>query len=155
MGEIGKSFHQINAVIEDQHADHQSTIVEIEGTISNQKLSILIDLEATLSYITPKMMENCQLTKVRHARPWSIQLATVSKRKVTEFIANCEISIQDHVTRINLNVFPLGSYDMIIGMDWLERYKVVLNCFDKTFTYVVEDKIFREVRGLSKPIYLR
>ena len=73
------------------------------------------------------MMENCHLTKVRNARPWSVQLAIGSKRKVTKFIANCEISIQDHVTRINLNVFPLGSYDMIIGMDWLEKYKVVLN----------------------------
>ena len=62
--------------------------------------------------------------------------------KVIEFIANCEISIQNHATRINLNIFPLGSYDMIIGMDWLEKYKVVLNCFDKTFTYVAKDNFF-------------
>ena len=54
-----------------------------------------------------------------------------------------------------MNVFPLGSYDMIFGMDWLEKYKVVLNCFDKTFTYVAEDKIVTEVRDLSKPISLR
>ena len=52
---------------------------------------------------------------------------TRAKRKVTKFVANCEISIQDHVTRINLNVFPIGCYDMIIGMDWLEKFKVVLN----------------------------
>ena len=85
-------------------------------------------------------MENCHLTKVKHARPWLVQLATGEKKKVTEFVANCEVSIQDYVTRINLNVFPLGSCDMIIGMEWLEKYKVVLNCFDKTFTYVAEDK---------------
>ena len=81
-------------------------------------------------------MDNFHLTKVRHARPWSIQLVIGAKNKVTEFVSNCEISIQDYVTRINLNVFPLGSYDMIIGMDCLEKYKVVLDCFDKTFTYV-------------------
>ena len=75
--------------------------------------------------------------------------------KVTKFVANCEISIQDHVTRINLNVFPLCSYDMIISMDWLERYKVVLNCFDKTFTYVAENKIVRKVKGFSKIVSLR
>ena len=91
--------------------------MEIEGTISNRSLSILIDPGDTLSYITPKMMENFNLTKVRHAKPWSIQLATRAKRKVTEFITDCEIKIMDHVIRINLNVFPLGSYDMIIGMD--------------------------------------
>ena len=79
-------------------------------------------------------MENFQLAKVRHAKPWSIQLDTGEKRKVTEFIANCEVKIQDHVTMINLNILPLGSYDMIIGMDWLEKYRVVLNLFDKKFT---------------------
>ena len=117
MGEIGKSFHWINAALDDRQEGHQFVIVEIEGTISNRNLSILIDPGATLSYITPKIMENCQLTKVRRARPWSVQLAIGAKKKVIEFVANCEILIQNHATRINLNVFPLGSYDMIICMD--------------------------------------
>ena len=59
VGEIGKSSHRINASLEDQQADHQSAIVEIKGTSSNQIFSILIDPGATLSYITPKMMEIC------------------------------------------------------------------------------------------------
>ena len=61
----------------------------------------------------------------------------------------------DHVTRVNLNVLSLGSYDMIIGMDWLAKHKVILNCFDKTFTYVVEDRIVRKVEGVIKHISLR
>ena len=39
-------------------------------------------------------------------------------------------------TSVNLNVLPLGSYDVLIGMDWLEQHRVVLNYFDKTFTCV-------------------
>ena len=54
-----------------------------------------------------------------------------------------------------MNVFPLGSYDMIIGMDPSERYTVVLNLFDKNCTYVVEDKIVRTVNGFSKHVSLR
>ena len=76
-------------------------------------------------------MENYALTKVRHANPCSVQLDTEAKMKVIEFIANCEISIQNHATGINLNFFPMWSYDMVIGMDWLEKYKVVLHRFDK------------------------
>ena len=76
-------------------------------------------------------------------KPWSVQLATGEKRKITEFIVDCEVKILDHATRINLNVLPLGSYDMIISMDWLSKYKVIFNCFDKTFTYVVEDLVIR------------
>ena len=77
------------------------------------------------------------------------------KRKVTNFIINCEVQLQDHKTKINLNVLPLGSYDMIIGMDWLERNKVVLKYFSKTFTYIAEDQVLRTVRGLPKPISVR
>ena len=40
MGEIGKSFHQINAALEDQQEDHQYAIVEIEGTMSLTKSSL-------------------------------------------------------------------------------------------------------------------
>ena len=34
VGEVGKSFHWINAGIEDRQGHHQYVIVEIEGTIS-------------------------------------------------------------------------------------------------------------------------
>ena len=40
MVDIGKRFQQISAALEDRQADHQYAIVEIEGTISNQSLSI-------------------------------------------------------------------------------------------------------------------
>ena len=54
-----------------------------------------------------------------------------------------------------MNVLPLGSYDIIIGMDWLEKYKVVYNFFDKNFSYVAEDKIVRKLKGFSKLVSLR
>ena len=30
------------------------------------------------------------------------------------------------VTCVDLNVLPLGSYDVLIGMDWLEAHRVKL-----------------------------
>ena len=37
---------------------------------------------------------------------------------------------------VNVNILPLGSYDLLIGMDCLEEHIVLLNCFDKTFTCI-------------------
>ena len=49
----------------------------------NQKLvSILIDPGARLCYISPIVVENCKLEKVKHNKPWLVQLATGTKRKV-------------------------------------------------------------------------
>ena len=69
IGEIGKSFHEIKEAFEDRQENHPYVIVEIEGIISNKIISILIDLGATLCYITPRMLEKCQLGKVRHSKP--------------------------------------------------------------------------------------
>ena len=41
-------------------------------------------------------------------------------------------------TQVKLNVLPLWSHDVLIGMDWLEKHIVVLNCFEKTFTCLDE-----------------
>ena len=64
------------------------------------------------------MMELYQLAREKDVRPWWVQLATEAKRKVIDCVSNCEIQLQDHKTKIDLNILPLGSYDMIIGMDW-------------------------------------
>ena len=33
------------------------------------------------------------------------------------------------VTCVDLNVLPLGSYDVLIGMDWLEAHGVKIDCY--------------------------
>jgi hypothetical protein len=56
VGDVGRSLHQINAAIDGRQADHQSSVVEIEGKINDTQFSVLIDLGATLSYITPDVV---------------------------------------------------------------------------------------------------
>ena len=55
-------------------------------------------------------------------------------------------------TSIKINVLPLGSYDMLIGMDWLEQHRVVLNYFDKTFTSVNNDGETINAKGIPRKI---
>ena len=56
--------------------------------------------------------------------------------KVIDFLKDCALIMNQFETYVKLNVLPLGSYDVLIGMDWLEQHKVVLNYFDKTFSYL-------------------
>ena len=58
------------------------------------------------------------------------------------------------LTYANLNILPLGSYDLI-GMDWLEVHKVKLDCYKKTFECMDEEGNPRVVRGIPKVIYVR
>ena len=77
----------------------------------------MIDPGSTHSYIPPRVVDICAFKKVKHTKPWLVQLATGSKRKVSEMIEKFPLVMNGLVTCIDLNVLPLGSYDVLIGMD--------------------------------------
>ena len=58
-------------------------------------------------------------------------------------------------TQVKLNVLPLGSYDVLIGMDWLEKHQVILNCFQKTFTCLNDKGERISVKGIPKKVSVR
>jgi hypothetical protein len=55
----------------------------------------------------------------------------------------------------NLNILPLGSYDMIIWMDWLEQHKAVLDCYTKVLIYKDNLGTTRTTQGIPKPVSVR
>ena len=107
----------IYAALEGRQGDHQATVVEIEGKILNACISILIDLGACRSYVSPKIVDLCKLGKIKHDKPWPVQLATGTKWKVLEIVKECEVNLNGFPTKLNLNILPLGSYDVLITMD--------------------------------------
>ena len=84
-----------------------------------------------------------------------MQLATDTKRKVVNFVNNCEVFMNDFQTHASLNVLPLVSYDVVIGMEWLEKHKVILNFFGKTFTCLNEKGETVIVKGIPRQVSVR
>ena len=119
IGDLARTIPKINATLENQQADYQTSMVELEGKINRISISILIDPGASLSYISPNLVEKCKLPIEKFASSWLVQLATGAKRKVTSFVKNCAVVMDQFESFVKLNVLPLGSYDILIGMDWL------------------------------------
>jgi hypothetical protein len=44
---------------------------------------------------------------------------------------DCIINLGDIAMKVNLYVMILGSYDIVIGMDWSELHDAILNCKTK------------------------
>ena len=63
--------------------------------------------------------------------------------------------MNDFITHVDLNILPLGSYDKVIGMDWLKKHKVMLNCFYKTFTYTDDNGNTIKVKGIPRNAKIR
>ena len=54
------------------------------------------------------------------------------------------------VTCANMNVLPLGSYDILIGMDWTGEHRENLDRYNKTFECLDEKGNLRVVKGILK-----
>ena len=85
-------------------------MVEVQGKIAEQSVSILIDPGSTHSYIAPRVVEICAFKKVRHSKSWLVQLTTRTKRNVSEVVEKCPLVMNGWVTCVDLSVLPLGSY---------------------------------------------
>ena len=59
-----RGMPRIYAALDHQQADHQSNMIEVEGMICNQSISILIDLGVIHSYIDPKLVEKLRLESI-------------------------------------------------------------------------------------------
>jgi hypothetical protein len=54
-----------------------------------------------------------------------------------------------------LNIILLGSYDCLICMDWIEKHRVVLDCYNKVFTCLDEEGNSRTMQGIPRPIFFQ
>ena len=130
-------------------------MVEIEGKFSNTSISILIDPGAWQSYVSPKIFDVWKLGKVKHDKTWLVQLAIGMKQKISEIVKDCEVNLNGFPTRINLNILPLGLYDILIDMDWLEKHHVMLDYLHKSIlcTYSQTNQV--KIQGIPKKVSVR
>jgi predicted aspartyl protease len=117
---------RIYASLDNKQAKYESHMIEVEGMINNQTIAILIDSGATHSYIDPKMVESFHFPRSKHGKSWLVQLAIGAKRKVNEIVKSSLMDMNGMSTWVDLNIFPVGSYDCLIGMDWLDQHHALL-----------------------------
>ena len=58
-------------------------------------------------------------------------------------------------TFADLNIMNLGSYDVLIGMDWLDSHNSILDYHKTTYTFLDVDDNQVTVRGIPGPIFMR
>ena len=91
--------------------------------LSNMFL-FFIDPGSTHSYISPRVVDIFSFKKARQRKSQLDQLAIGTKRKVSEVVEKCSLVMDGLVTYADLNVLPLGSYDVLVGTNWLEAHIV-------------------------------
>lgn len=72
VNDMGWNLPCISVALEEHQGNHHLTIMEVEGKNCKQTLLVLIDWGASLSYISPKIIENCKLVIKNFKTPWPV-----------------------------------------------------------------------------------
>ncbi|GKB11017.1 putative reverse transcriptase domain-containing protein [Tanacetum coccineum] len=62
---------------------------------------------------------------------YDVELADRRIIRLNAIIRGCTLNFLNHPFNIDLMPIELGSFDVIIGMDWLARYQAILVCAEK------------------------
>jgi hypothetical protein len=85
-------------------------------------------------------------------------MASEANHKVGGKVTGDALNLGEFFMRVNLYVTILGSYDVVIGMDWLKSHEVILNCKTNRLR-LVDDEGQRHVivgwtQGVSPEVHL-
>jgi hypothetical protein len=153
--DMGRSMPRIYATLDNKHVEYQSPMIEVEVKINNEPIKILIDSVAIHSYINDNIVEIFHLQRSKHNISWLVQLAMRDKRTINELVKYCPIDMNGLDTNVDVNIIPLGSYDFLIGMDWLEKHHDVLECYNKTIMCLDEEGKKGKIQGIPRAKVVR
>ncbi|GKA57607.1 reverse transcriptase domain-containing protein [Tanacetum coccineum] len=78
---------------------------------------------------------------------YEIEIASGQLVEIDKVIKGCKLEIEGHVFDIDLIPFGHGSFDMIIGMDWLSKNKAEIICHEKVVRIPLPDGNVLRVLG--------
>ena len=118
-----------------QEATGADGLIQGQGEVAGNLLSIVFDLGATHSFISLECVDRLKLLVT--VLPFDLLVATPANKIL---IANnaclrCPVVIEGRTYHANLLCLPLKDLDVILGMDWLSRHHILLDCAQRTVVF--------------------
>ncbi|GJV83602.1 putative reverse transcriptase domain-containing protein [Tanacetum coccineum] len=115
----------------------------VTGTflLNNQYASILFDTSADRSFVSTAFISRIVITPTALDHDYNVELADRRIVGLNTIIQGCTLNFLNHPFNIDLMPVELGSFDVIIGMDWLAKYHVVIICAEKIVRIPFGDEI--------------
>ncbi|GJT12694.1 putative reverse transcriptase domain-containing protein [Tanacetum coccineum] len=105
----------------------------VAGTflLNNRYAYILFDTGADRSFVSTTFSSQIDITPSTLDHYYDVELADGRIIGLNTILNGCTLNFLNHQFNINLMPAELGSFDAIIGMDWLAKYQAVIVCAEK------------------------
>ncbi|GJU42561.1 putative reverse transcriptase domain-containing protein [Tanacetum coccineum] len=108
-----------------------SNVVTCMFLLNNRYASILFDTGADRSFVSTAFSSLIDIVPTTLDHYYDVKLVDGKIIRVNTIIRGCTLNFLNHQFNINLMPIELGSFDLIIGMDWLSKYHAVIVCDEK------------------------
>nr|GEV19738.1 retrotransposon protein, putative, Ty3-gypsy subclass [Tanacetum cinerariifolium] len=121
----------------------------VTGTFSlNNHFSIvLFDSGADYSFISTNFFPLIDMKPSVINPGYEIEIASGVKVVTNMIVQGCRLELEGHTFIIDLIPFCHGSFDVIIGMDWLSKLRAKIVCFEKIVQIPLSNGDILEVHG--------
>nr|GFB45495.1 hypothetical protein [Tanacetum cinerariifolium] len=99
--------------------------------LNNQYASILFDTGADRSFVSTTFSTQINITPSTLDHCYDVELADGRIIGLNTILRGCTLNLLNHPFNIDLMPVKLGSFDAIIGMDWLAEYQAIIVCAEK------------------------
>ncbi|KAI3785274.1 hypothetical protein L1987_44390 [Smallanthus sonchifolius] len=105
----------------------------VTGTflLDNHFVSILFDTGADKSFVSTDFVPMLNLRPTKLDSAYTIELANGKLIRAHTVVRGCSLTLEDHSFPIDLIPMELGSFDVVVGMDWLSNNHAEIICADK------------------------
>ncbi|GJT13018.1 reverse transcriptase domain-containing protein [Tanacetum coccineum] len=118
-------------VVGNARTNPDSNVVTGMFLLNNRYASILFDTGADRSFVSTTFSSLIDITPTTLDHYYDVKLADGKIIRINTIIQGCTLNFLDHPFNFNLMPIELGSFDVIVGMDWLAKYHVVIDCAEK------------------------
>ncbi|GJT65014.1 putative reverse transcriptase domain-containing protein [Tanacetum coccineum] len=122
-------------------ANPDNNVVTGTFLLNNRYASILFDTGADRSFVSTTFSSRIVITPTALDHDYDVELADGRIVGLNTIIRGCTLNFLNHSFNIDLMPVELGSFDVIIGMDWLAKYHAVIICAEKIVRIPFGDEI--------------
>nr|GEV48780.1 hypothetical protein [Tanacetum cinerariifolium] len=105
----------------------------VTGTflLNDHYACILFDPGAEKSFVSFAFTPFFDITPAALNTSYEVELADGKVVSTNTILRDCTLALYNHCFQIDLLLTRLGSFDVIVGMDWLSYHRAVIDCYEK------------------------
>nr|GEX14688.1 putative reverse transcriptase domain-containing protein [Tanacetum cinerariifolium] len=127
----------------------QQNLNVVTGTflLNDHYTSVLFDSGAERSFVCIEFTPFINIFPVALNTSYDVELADGKIGSTNTVLRGCTLAMFSHMFKIDLLPTRLGSFDVIVGMDWLSYHRAVIVCYEKIVRVPLLNGDIHEIHG--------